>query len=120
MVHHHLRLRKRVFGVQEAELINRFIARASKAEPNGRLVVANNDHIANIRLQDGDVITIPERSDSLLISGEVLVPQSVVFATGKTVEDYIDGAGGFSQHADESKILIVRQMVKYVTPMMLY
>lgn len=95
--------------VQEAELINRFIARASKAEPNGRLVVANNDHIANIRLQDGDVITIPEQSDSLLISGEVLVPQSVVFTTGKSVRDYIDGAGGFSQHADESKILIVRQ-----------
>lgn len=95
--------------VQEAELINKFIGRASKAEPNGRLVVATNDHIANIRLQDGDVITIPEKSDSLLISGEVLVPQSVVFDAGKSAEDYIDGAGGFSQHADESKILIVRQ-----------
>lgn len=95
--------------VQEAELINKFIERASKAEPNGRLVVATNDHIANIRLQDGDVITIPEKSDSLLISGEVLVPQSVVFEAGKSAEDYIDGAGGFSQHADESKILIVRQ-----------
>lgn len=95
--------------VQEAELINKFIARASKAEPNGRLVVATHDHIANIRLQDGDVITIPEKSDSLLISGEVLVPQSVVFETGKSVRDYIDGAGGFSQHADKSKVLIVRQ-----------
>ncbi|WP_372600082.1 polysaccharide biosynthesis/export family protein [Amphritea sp.] len=95
--------------VKEAELISKFIARASKAEPNGRLVVATHDHIANIRLQDGDVITIPEKSDSLLISGEVLVPQSVVFEAGKSVEDYIDGAGGFSQHADESKILIVRQ-----------
>ncbi|WP_290702982.1 polysaccharide biosynthesis/export family protein [Amphritea sp.] len=95
--------------LQEAELISRFIAKASQAEPNGRLVVAANDHIANIRLQDGDVITIPEKSDSLLISGEVLVPQSVVFQTDKSVKDYIDGAGGFSQHADESKILIVRQ-----------
>lgn len=95
--------------IQEAELISKFIAKASKAEPNGRLVVASNDHIANIRLQDGDVISIPEKSDSLLISGEVLVPQSVVFETGKSVGDYIDGAGGFSSHADESKILIVRQ-----------
>ncbi len=95
--------------VQEAELITKFIARASKAEPSGRLVVASNDHIANIRLQDGDVITIPEKSDSLLISGEVLVPQSVVFESGKSVADYINGAGGFSSHADKSKILIVRQ-----------
>ncbi|BBB25104.1 polysaccharide biosynthesis/export family protein [Amphritea japonica] len=95
--------------VQEAELISQFIAKASLEEPNGRLVVASNDHIANIRLQDGDVITIPEQSDSLLISGEVLVPQSVVFQSGKSVRYYIDGAGGFSSHADESKILIVRQ-----------
>lgn len=95
--------------VQEAELINRFIERASKIEPNGRLVVASNDNIANIRLQNGDVITIPERSDSLLISGEVLVPQSVVFEPGRSVSDYIAGAGGFSQHGDEDNILIVRQ-----------
>lgn len=95
--------------VQEAELINRFIERASKIEPNGRLVVASNDNIANIRLQNGDVITIPERSDSLLISGEVLVPQSVVFEPGRSVSDYIAGAGGFSQHGDQDNILIVRQ-----------
>lgn len=95
--------------VQEAELITQFIAKASKAEPNGRLVVATGEHIANIRLQDGDVITIPEKADSLLISGEVLVPQSVVFAEGRSIGDYIKGAGGFSQHADQSKILIVRQ-----------
>ncbi|WP_417223662.1 polysaccharide biosynthesis/export family protein [Amphritea sp.] len=95
--------------VQEAELITKFIARASKAEPSGRLVVASNDHIANIRLQDGDIITIPEKSDSLLISGEVLVPQSVVYEQGKNVGDYIKGAGGYTQHADESKVLIVRK-----------
>ncbi|RRD01822.1 polysaccharide export protein [Amphritea balenae] len=95
--------------VQEAELISRFITRASKAEPNGRLVVASNDHIANIRLQDGDVISIPEIEDSLLISGEVLVPQSVVFVAGRDVNEYIEGAGGFSQHADDDHILIIRQ-----------
>lgn len=95
--------------VQEAELITKFIARASKTKPSGRLVVATNDHIANIRLQDRDIITIPEKSDSLLISGEILVPQSVVYDSSKRVEDYIKGAGGFSQHADESRILIVRK-----------
>ena len=95
--------------VQEAQLISRFIEKASLAEPNGRLVVASNDQIANIRLQNGDVITIPEKADSLLISGEILVPQSVVYAAGMSVEDYIKGAGGFSQHADEDQILIIRQ-----------
>ena len=95
--------------IQEAELINRFIAKASQVEPDGRLVVALDGKVANIHLQDGDVITIPEISDSLLISGEVKMPQSVVFAAGRSVEDYIDGAGGFSQHGDEDQILLVRQ-----------
>jgi hypothetical protein len=95
--------------VQEAELITQFVARASQVEPSGRLVVAHNDRISDIRLQDGDVITLPELSDSLLISGEVLVPQSVVFTPGVSVEGYIKGAGGYTQHADDDHILVVRQ-----------
>ncbi|WMC09211.1 polysaccharide export protein [Oceanimonas pelagia] len=95
--------------VREAELISQFIERARQVEPNGRLVLANNGRISDIRLQDGDVITIPEISDSVLISGEVLVPQSVVFNAGRSAKDYIAGAGGFTEHADESRILVVRQ-----------
>ncbi|MGP7735203.1 polysaccharide biosynthesis/export family protein [Oceanimonas smirnovii] len=95
--------------VREAELISQFIERAREVEPSGRLVLANNGTISDIRLQDGDVITIPETSDSVLISGEVLVPQSVVFNTNRSARDYIEGAGGFTDHANESRILVVRQ-----------
>ncbi|WP_375055678.1 polysaccharide biosynthesis/export family protein [Zobellella sp. DQSA1] len=95
--------------VREAELISKFIERAREVEPNGRLVLASNGQISNIRLQDGDVITIPEKSDSLLISGEVLVPQSVVFSPGRRANDYIQGAGGFTDRADKKRILVVRQ-----------
>ena len=95
--------------VQEAELIRSFVAKASQVEPNGRLVVSRDDQIANLRLQDGDVITLPEKSDSILISGEVLVPQSVVFSPGASAKDYIEGAGGFTQHADDDYVLVVRQ-----------
>ncbi|KXS55210.1 MAG: polysaccharide export protein [Marinobacter sp. T13-3] len=94
--------------LKEAELISNFVERASEVEPTGRLVVSHNDQISNIRLQDGDVITLPEYSDSVLISGEVLVPQAVVYKEGMSVEDYIETSGGFSQHADEDRILVVR------------
>ncbi|WP_249979303.1 polysaccharide biosynthesis/export family protein [Vreelandella olivaria] len=95
--------------LREAELIERFIERARELEPSGRLVVATSDGIADIRLQDGDVITIPEISDSVLISGEVLVPQAVVYRPGMSVIDYVNGAGGFTERADDSHILLVRQ-----------
>ncbi|MCG5514234.1 polysaccharide biosynthesis/export family protein [Ectothiorhodospira shaposhnikovii] len=94
---------------REAELIQGFVARARQVQPTGRMVVASEDRIADIRLQDGDIITIPERSDSLLISGEVLIPQAMVYVPGQSLRDYIDRAGGFSQHADRKHILVVRQ-----------
>ncbi|RUR46011.1 polysaccharide biosynthesis/export family protein [Vreelandella populi] len=94
---------------QEAELIQDFVARARELEPSGRMVVAYDGRISDIRLQDGDVITIPEISDSMLISGEVLVPQAAVYRPGMNVIDYIESAGGFTQRADEDHILIVRQ-----------
>ncbi|KJD18153.1 capsid assembly protein [Vreelandella aquamarina] len=94
---------------QEAELIQNFVQRARELEPSGRLVVAYNDRIADVRLQDGDVITIPEISDSILISGEVLVPQAAVYRPGMSVIDYIESAGGFTQRADDDHILLVRQ-----------
>jgi protein involved in polysaccharide export with SLBB domain len=94
--------------VREAELIAKFIEKASKAEPTGRMVVANRGNVADIRLQDGDVITIPETTQSVLISGEVLIPQALVYESGESVVDYIERSGGFTQHADEENILLVR------------
>ena len=94
---------------QEAELIQDFVARARELEPSGRMVVAYDGRISDIRLQDGDIITIPEISDSLLISGEVLVPQAAVYRPGMNVIDYIESAGGFTNRADDDHILIVRQ-----------
>ncbi|NLC20781.1 MAG: polysaccharide export protein, partial [Halomonadaceae bacterium] len=94
---------------REAELIQKFVERARGLEPSGRLVVAHNDVISDIRLQDGDVITIPEISDSILISGEIVVPQAVVYKPGVSARDYIEGAGGFTQRADDDYILVVRQ-----------
>lgn len=94
---------------QEAELIQNFVQRARELEPSGRMVVSYDGQISDIRLQDGDVITIPEISDSMLISGEVLVPQATVYRPGMNAIDYIESAGGFTNRADEDHLLIVRQ-----------
>lgn len=94
---------------REAELIQDFVKRARELEPSGRLVVAHEGKISDIRLRDGDTITIPEESDSLLISGEVVVPQAVVYRPGMNVKDYVEGAGGLTQRADDDNILLVRQ-----------
>ena len=93
--------------VQEASMIGQFVERARKVKPNGRLVVANNGDIANVILQSGDTITIPSHSDSVLLSGEVLVSQAMLFQAGESARDYIARSGGFTSQALKDKIVLV-------------
>lgn len=95
--------------VSEAKLIQDFVKRARQLEPTGRLIVAEGGTIHNIGLQDGDIVTIPARSDSIFVTGEVLVPQAVVYRNGQRAEDYIDRAGGFTERANTESILLARQ-----------
>ena len=95
--------------VRQAELIEKFVQKASQVEPTGRLVVARGDDIADIRLQDGDVITIPESTDSVLLSGEVTIPQAMVYTPGMSAEAYIQQAGGYTPRADEDQVLVVHR-----------
>ncbi len=92
---------------QEAELIGRFVASAKSVEPSGRLVVAQGEGVANVQLQAGDVITIPRHSESVLLSGEVLVSQAILAQPGLRARDYIAAAGGFAEQALEKRVVVV-------------
>ena len=92
---------------QEAQLISQFVDSAKNVEPNGRLVVASNRGIANVLLQAGDTITIPSRSESVLLSGEVLVSQAMLYNKGESARDYIARSGGFTQQAEKKRIVVV-------------
>lgn len=92
---------------REAELINQFVKTAGQVEPNGRLVVARNGEVANVLLQSGDTITIPARSESILLSGEVLISQAILYEPGLRALDYIKRSGGFSTQADTDRLVVV-------------
>jgi protein involved in polysaccharide export with SLBB domain len=55
----------------------------------------------------GDSIIIPAKSDVVNISGEVLMPRSVVFNSQADIEDYVAWAGGFTDRANAEQILVV-------------
>lgn len=99
--------RESMIRAQEAQLIGQFVQRARKVKPNGRLVVANNGDIANVMLQSGDTISIPSRSDSVLLSGEVLVSQAMLYKDGQSAREYIARSGGFTSQALEERIVLV-------------
>jgi protein involved in polysaccharide export with SLBB domain len=93
----------------EANLVASYIQRARRVRPEGRLVVSEDDGtVAPLRLEDGDTIVIPEKSQLILVSGEVLAPQAVVFRRNLKAEDYVLRAGGYSQRGAEGNFLIRR------------
>lgn len=93
--------------VQEAQLVQNFAHKVSALEPDGVVVVTRKGVTADIILEDGDEIVIPQRSDVVQISGEVLVPKAVVYIKDYDVRKYVMDAGGFTDRADEKNILIV-------------
>lgn len=93
----------------EAELISNFVQRARQVEPEGILVVAKDGRLSNILLQPEDIITIPEKTRVVQVSGEVMVPQALVYQDGNTLRDYIERVGGYTDRADEGRHMIMRR-----------
>jgi len=94
--------------VREAELVTKFVEKARTLIPDGTVVIGHNGELSNIYLENGDIIVIPAKSDVVLISGEVMMPQAIVARKGMDVDDYITSAGGFSDRANKRQILVVK------------
>lgn len=93
---------------QEGNMLAKFVERAKSVEPDGVVVLDNGKESANLVLEDGDVIVIPAKSDVVLVSGEVMAPQAMLWNKKKDMDDYIKGAGGYTARADKDKALIMR------------
>ena len=93
----------------EANLVSSYISRARRTQPEGRLVVVDNaGNCAPVRLVDGDVIVIPERSQTVLVAGEVTAPRAVVWRPELRLADYVKAAGGYAPRGADSSLMIRR------------
>ncbi|MBR4586382.1 MAG: SLBB domain-containing protein [Bacteroidales bacterium] len=58
-------------------------------------------------LRSGDRIYVPERLSTVRISGAVMYPNTTVYIPGKSLNYYIDAAGGFGARARKARVYIV-------------
>jgi protein involved in polysaccharide export with SLBB domain len=93
----------------EADLILQWIERAKTIEPKGQVLIAQAENRDDLLLENADVIKVPPRDGLVLVSGEVLFPNTIAYDHELSVEDYINLAGGYSQNADDSKIIILHR-----------
>ncbi len=62
---------------------------------------------ADLVMQEGDKLVIPELVNTIKISGDVMFPNTVMFKPGKKLKYYIDQAGGYGERAKKNKAFIV-------------
>ncbi len=98
---------------QEAQLVQAFVDKARAVEPEGRVVLDGD--AGDMLVEAEDVIVIPQFSSVVMVTGEVQLPQTMVFDPRRPLSDYIAGAGGFTERADESQVLVLRQSGEVVT-----
>lgn len=83
-------------------------------EPTGRLVIELDKLVArdsgehDIVLRNRDKLYIPQRSQEIMVLGEVQYATSHLYATGRDRDGYIDLSGGLTSNADGKRVYVVR------------
>lgn len=70
-------------------------------------ILNNPKSLGDIRLQEGDVVSIPKGLETVRISGEVLYPITTRFITKQTFKDYLSFAGGASDKSRVGKSFVI-------------
>ena len=83
------------------------------SEATGRLVIRLEDILtgnmeADIILQDGDQLVVPQFRQEVSVIGEVQYPISHAFVESLSRDDYIQRSGGLTRRADQKRIYVVR------------
>lgn len=91
---------------READLVLQFIERARAIQPKGQVIIDSLGGQNDVLLENGDRIVIPSISNLVKVNGEVLFPNAVVYGAERAPEDYIAMAGGYTQDADDSRVIV--------------
>ncbi|NOV22346.1 polysialic acid transporter [Cupriavidus necator] len=94
---------------EEAALVLQWVERAKKIEPSGQTLIAKPTTRNDLLLENGDILRVPVKDGLVLVSGEVLFPNAVAYDQSLGLDDFIQQAGGFSQNADTSRVIIAHR-----------
>lgn len=63
--------------------------------------------IEDLLLEEGDVLIIPKKVETVRLRGKLLYPTTVRFEEGKSLKYFIDNAGGFDSRAKRSRTYVI-------------
>ncbi len=88
--------------------------KAKSRQRKGRVVVdfpelfKKHNESEDIILRRGDIISVPEAKNYIVMLGQVVNPGNVIYNKNYTIDDYIKLAGGFGWRAKEGEVRVIR------------
>ena len=88
--------------------------KAKSRQRKGKVVVdfynlfTRHDYTENVVLMRGDVISIPEAKNYIIMLGQVVTAGNIIYQPGLNYKDYIDLAGGFGWRAKKGDVRIIK------------
>ncbi len=74
---------------------------------DGQQLLATNGREGDLMLEDGDIIVVPPRRDTVAVVGSVVRPGAVPFRPGLKARDYIEAVGGQAEDAAVNRTVIL-------------
>lgn len=90
----------------ESDLLLQWVERAKSIESTGQVVMGTGANRDALLLEDGDIIRVPVKDGLVLVSGDVLFPNAIVYDKSISLDQYIARAGGYTQNADQSRVIL--------------
>jgi protein involved in polysaccharide export with SLBB domain len=91
----------------QATALAGFIERARQVQPRGLVAFPDDADLFQVLLEPDDMIVIPYRSQTVVVAGEVELPQTLLWTPGNDARDYVRRAGGYSRLANRSDTLVI-------------
>jgi len=98
----------------EVEQQRRIVQKLRTIKAEGRIVLdlpgleTQVKNLPDLPLQDGDSIYIPRRPGTIDVLGSVFQQNAFVYRPQRTVNDYVQQAGGVTASADKSEMYVIR------------
>ena len=71
---------------------------------------------ADVQLQDGDSLIVPQASNYVSVIGDVFFPGNLGFNSKQSIDQYIQAAGGPTRFADKSRVFVIKADGRVVSP----
>ncbi|MDC2891338.1 SLBB domain-containing protein [Psychrosphaera algicola] len=99
------------YSTGSADSFEQLLNSLEGAQAVGRMVVTTEQITVkegSLELRDGDQLIVPRKSFEVSVLGQVYQPTTLPWIKGDGIDDYIDGAGGINQIAEDDDTYLIK------------